>query len=159
HHEIRAASLGRACIEDLRDVWMVHQRQRLPLRFEARDHLLCVHPQLDDLERDAASYWLLLFSNVHSAEATFAKLFQQLVAVDHGAEAFGKRQHDSLRRFDCGSLHEGVHLKMLCQQIYNELPERYILAASSIQIGGSLLRRSLFKRLQKDFLCRAFGWL
>ena len=50
----RPSSVG-AGVEDLRDVRVVHQRQRLPLGLEARDHLTRVHAQLDELERDAAA--------------------------------------------------------------------------------------------------------
>ena len=54
HHEVGPAGVGRAGIENLGDVRMVHQRQRLPLGLEPGDHLLGVHAELDDLERDAA---------------------------------------------------------------------------------------------------------
>jgi len=43
HHEKRAARRRRARVEDLRDVRMVHHRERLPLGLEARDDLLRVH--------------------------------------------------------------------------------------------------------------------
>src|SRR5207247_8699377 len=55
--------VGRAGVEDLGDVGMIHQRQRLPLGFEAGDHLACVHPRLDDLQRDLA-----LRSEEHTSE-------------------------------------------------------------------------------------------
>ena len=53
HHEVRPARFGRAGIEHLGDVGMVHHRQRLALRLEPGDDLPGVHAQLDDLERDA----------------------------------------------------------------------------------------------------------
>ena len=37
HHEVRPAGVGRAGVEHLGDVRMVHQRQRLPLGLEAGD--------------------------------------------------------------------------------------------------------------------------
>src|SRR5262245_39191743 len=55
HHEVRAARLGRAGVEDLRDAGVVHQREGLPLRLEPRDHLARVHAGLDDLQRDRAA--------------------------------------------------------------------------------------------------------
>jgi hypothetical protein len=43
---------------------MVHQCQSLSFCLEAGDHLLGVHAQLYDLERDAALHRLSLFRNV-----------------------------------------------------------------------------------------------
>ena len=55
HHEVRPARVGRAGVEHLGDVRMIHHRQRLPLGLEARDHLLGVHAELDNFQRNAAS--------------------------------------------------------------------------------------------------------
>ena len=46
HHEIGPARLGRARIQHLGDVRMIHHRQRLPLRLEPRDHRLVSIPSL-----------------------------------------------------------------------------------------------------------------
>ncbi|MEZ5980552.1 MAG: hypothetical protein R3F34_20395 [Planctomycetota bacterium] len=48
---------------------MVHERERLPLRLEALDHLARVHPELDDLERDLALHRHLLRRAPHRAHA------------------------------------------------------------------------------------------
>jgi len=61
---------------------MIHHRQRLALRLEAGHHLLGVHPQLDDLQRDPAAHRFLLFRHPHHAKAALADLLQQLVAPD-----------------------------------------------------------------------------
>ena len=53
---------------------MIHHGQRLPLGLEARDHLLRVHAQLDDFERDAAPNRLFLFRHINHAAAPFADL-------------------------------------------------------------------------------------
>jgi hypothetical protein len=55
HDEIRSAFLRRSAVQDLRDIRMIHHRQRLPLGFEAGDHLVRVHAGLDDLQSDAAA--------------------------------------------------------------------------------------------------------
>ena len=91
HHEVRPARLGRAGIEHLGDVRMVHQRQRLPLGLEAGDHLLRVHAELDDLERDAAPDRLALLGHPDRAEAAFADLLEQLVAADPSAARRARR--------------------------------------------------------------------
>ena len=67
---------------------MVHQRQRLPLGFEAGDDLLGVHAQLDDLERDAAAHRFLLLGHVDDAAAAFADLLEQFVAANPVAGLF-----------------------------------------------------------------------
>ncbi len=55
HDKVRPPGLAGAGVDHPRDVGMVHHRQRLPLRFEACDHLPRVHSQLDQLERDGAA--------------------------------------------------------------------------------------------------------
>ena len=73
----------------LRDVRMIHHRQRLPLLLEARDHLLRVHPQLDDLQRHAPPHRLLLLRHPDHAEAALADLLEQLVRPDLLADSSG----------------------------------------------------------------------
>ena len=89
HHEVRTAGVGGAGVEDLRDVGMVHHRQRLALLLEAGDDLPGVHAQLDDLERDAARHRLALLGEEDEAEAALADLLEQRVAADHCAGPFG----------------------------------------------------------------------
>ena len=82
HDEVRPARIRRAGIEHFGDVRMIHHRQRLPLGFKARDDLLGVHAQLDDLERDAAADRFLLFGHVNDAAAAFADLFPKFVTCE-----------------------------------------------------------------------------
>ena len=91
HHEVGPAGVGGAGVEDLGDVGMVHQRQRLALLLEAGDDLHGVHPQLDDLERDAARHRLALLGEEDGAEAAVADRLDQRVAADDGARALGER--------------------------------------------------------------------
>ena len=88
HDEIRPARFGRAGIQNLGDVGMVHHGQRLPFGFEPGDDALGVHAQLDDLERDPPANRLLLFGHINHAAAAFADFLQQFVAADAGSEAF-----------------------------------------------------------------------
>jgi len=73
---IRWAAVGRSGVENLRDVRMIHQRERLPLRLEARDDLPAVHAQFDDFEGDAAFDRLALLGHPDFAETTFADFLQ-----------------------------------------------------------------------------------
>ncbi len=59
---------------------MIHLRHRLALRLEPGHHLLGVHPQLDHLQRDAASHRLRLLSDIIHTATAFAHSLQQLVA-------------------------------------------------------------------------------
>ena len=54
---------------------MIHHGQRLPLGLEAGDHLLGVHAQLDDLERDAAADGFGLLGDIDHAAPAFADPF------------------------------------------------------------------------------------
>src|SRR6266487_3869468 len=82
HDEIRPARFSRAGIEDFGDVWMVHQRQGLPLSFEAGDDLFGVHAQLDHLERDSAADGLGLLGHIDRPAAAFADLLKEFVATN-----------------------------------------------------------------------------
>ena len=65
---------------------MIHQRQGLPLRLKAGDHLLGVHPQLDDLQGHQPLEGTLLLGQVDDPEAAFPEHTQQLVASDATAD-------------------------------------------------------------------------
>ena len=52
------------------------------LGLEARDDLLGVHAQLNDLERHAAADRLFLFGHPDAAHAAFADLLKEFVATD-----------------------------------------------------------------------------
>ena len=51
HHEVRPPPRRRPRVVHAGHVRMVHERERLPLLLEPRDHLARVHPRLDDLDR------------------------------------------------------------------------------------------------------------
>src|SRR5262245_40862210 len=61
---------------------MIHQRQRLPLRFETRDQLARVHAGLDDLECDLAAHRLPLLSHPYDAESALPDFLEELVRTD-----------------------------------------------------------------------------
>jgi hypothetical protein len=81
HGEVRPALSRGARVENTRDVWVIHHRQRLPLALEARDHLAAVHPGLDDLERHVPAKWVRLLSVVDHAHAAFPDRLYQLVGT------------------------------------------------------------------------------
>jgi hypothetical protein len=74
HDEVRPAVLGRAGVEHLRNVGMVHEGERLPLRLEPGEDLPRVHPRLDDLERDPPPDRLGLLGHPDRPHAAFADL-------------------------------------------------------------------------------------
>ena len=59
---------------------VVHERQRLSLRLESRDHLAGVHACLDDLESDHATNRVGLLRLVNDAESALAQFLEDLVA-------------------------------------------------------------------------------
>jgi hypothetical protein len=82
HHEVRATGRRRASVEHLRDIWMIHDRQRLSLCFEPGDNLAAVHARFENLESDLPAHRLRLLGHEHDAEAALADLLQQLVWPD-----------------------------------------------------------------------------
>ena len=63
---------GRAGVEDLGDVRVVHHRQRLALVVEAGQHLGGIHPELHNLKSHAPANGLKLFGQVNGAHTPFA---------------------------------------------------------------------------------------
>src|SRR5262249_21194011 len=99
----------------------------------------------------APPHRLLLLGNINGAEAALSQLFQQLVAVDNRAGAFGQRHKGRGGSvLDCRPLHEAVLLKMLRQQLLDALPQEKVLSTSPVKIGGPLLRRGLVDDLEED---------
>jgi hypothetical protein len=49
HDEIRPARRGFPAIKNVRDVRMIHERQSLPFRLEARHYLTRIHARFEDL--------------------------------------------------------------------------------------------------------------
>ena len=88
HHEERPTHVGRARIQHLGDVGMIHHRQRLPFGFEPRDNLLGVHAQLDYLERHAPPHRFSLLRDIDHATPAFADPLKQLVAPERLAHGF-----------------------------------------------------------------------
>ena len=72
HHEVRAPFGGRAGVEDLGDVRVVHHRQRLALVVEAGEHLAGVHAELHNFESHAPANGLALLGQVNGAHTPFA---------------------------------------------------------------------------------------
>ncbi len=95
HHEIGAA-LGLPCIQDLGDVRMIHQGQRLPLLVEAGEHPLGVKAGANHLDGDAAVHGLDLVGDPDLAHAPFAELLAELEAA--GEDAFGQKRGPVGRR-------------------------------------------------------------
>ena len=82
HHEIRTPRLRRTRVENFGDVRVIHHRQRLAFRLEPGDHLLGIHPRLDDFQRHLATNGLALLRHVDGAHAPFADRLKKFVRAD-----------------------------------------------------------------------------
>jgi len=102
HDKIRPSTIRLPAIIHLGDIGMIHQSQRLPLRFETCHHLPRIHARFDDLECDLPPKRLLLLSDKHQPHAAFADLFHELVGADDGAGAFRNRVVDRFSQSRCG---------------------------------------------------------
>jgi hypothetical protein len=92
HHKIRPARFGGAGINDSRDIWVIHHRQRLALGFKTSYYLACIHARLNDFECDRALDRRGLFGHEYYAHAAFADLLQKLEGADEGAGPFTDRR-------------------------------------------------------------------
>ena len=72
HHEVRAPFRGRAGIEDLGDVRVIHHGERLTLVVEAGQHLGRIHAELHNFKSHPPVNGLKLFGQVNRAHAAFA---------------------------------------------------------------------------------------
>ena len=95
HHEVGAA-VGLAGVQDLGDVGVVHQGQRLPLLIEAGEHPLGVEAGANHLDGDAALHRRGLVGDPDLAHAPFAELLAELEAA--GEDAFGQERRPVLPR-------------------------------------------------------------
>ena len=86
HDEVRPPGGGAAGIEHLRDVRMIHARQRLPLGVEARDHFFRIHAELHDLQRDDPPDRVTLLGLVDGSEPAFAEFLEDGVRADRRAD-------------------------------------------------------------------------
>ena len=170
HDEIRPAGVGRAGVEYLGDIGVVHQRERLPLGLEPGDHVAGVHPGLDDLESDLAADRRLLLGHEDDAHASFADALEQLVRPDAIAGPFddraglqqGRRRSVRVGRVaPAGAISCPAATAMKLPASSNALSScstRWRSTALSPQacsrIRGPLDRVGLIQRLEKD---RAFG--
>jgi hypothetical protein len=131
---------------------MIHDRQRLPLRFEAGDDLVSVHPRLDHFEGHAAANRLGLLGHEHDAKAPFADLLQQLVRADLNAGAFGRlvgRRRCGVAIHDHWSgdpllIEQAIGLVVNSQQRLDVPPQFGIVTASLAQVAGADRRIGLF---------------
>ena len=95
HDEVGAAGAdaaglvaGGPAVEDLGDVGVVHQRQRLALGLEPGQDGLRVHARLDELEGHEPLDRLALLGHPDGAHAPLADCFEQLVAAGDGGPGF-----------------------------------------------------------------------
>ena len=85
HDEEGPPGLGRAGVEHLGDVRVVHQGQGLSLRLEPRQHRPRVHSLLDQLERHLPPHRLGLLGEVDAFPSAFADLLAELVPTGDDA--------------------------------------------------------------------------
>ena len=146
-------------IKHLGDVRMIHHRQRLALRLEARDDLLGVHAKLDDFERDTPPHRLALLGDIHHAATAFADFFHQLVAAERLAHGFVEPIIDDIAfdhrsfGFDlCGQ--QIVWLVVRGEQGVEARAQGFVRSAHDFEKGRAF-RRGLFKGQRKQG-CFAF---
>ena len=82
HGEVGEARLRRARVVHTGDVRMLHQREHLPLRREARDDFFRVGAGAKDLQRHFPMHRLVLLRQVHHPHAAFAEQPDDTIAAD-----------------------------------------------------------------------------
>ena len=156
HDEVGPAAVGRARVEHLGDVRVVHHRQRLPLGLEAGDHLPGVHARLDDLQRDGPLDRLGLLGHEHDAHAAFADLLQELVGADDRAGPLGDGVGDGAVDPFFTRLQKRSKSPRVVQQLFHFLAQLRIRTALRFHVSCSFPLRGNFEGIQEKALCLVF---
>src|SRR5664280_1478608 len=161
HHKVWPSRFSRACIQNFRNVWMIHQRQRLSFGFKPCDDAFGVHAELDDFERDAAANRLLLLGHINDPATTFANLLEQLVSANLVAGFLGERHVDrggSLEVETCRWCFEEIlRLLMRPKQRLHALTQDGVARAGLVQIDGAFQSTEFQRRVQDGHF--GMGWL
>jgi hypothetical protein len=112
---------------------MIHHRQRLPLGLEPRDHLLGVHPQLDNFERHG---------HIDHAAAAFAQLLEQFVSSNPASQwlpgrAFRHNHHSRRRRSFGQRVQETLGLEVAFEHPLQPRSGCWIVSARAIEKSGA----------------------
>ena len=137
HDEVGPAGGGLSAVEDAGNVGMLHQCQRLPLGFEAGDHLPRIHAGLDDLDGDAPPNRRLLLGQVDDAEAALAKRFQQPIRAKDRSRSFSDRRLGE--QADRRLFQKGTGSEVIVDQFFQFTAQSGIGAARLIEKGGPFL--------------------
>jgi hypothetical protein len=116
HYEVRAAAARLPRTENLGDIGMIHQRERLAFGLEAGNDLPRIHSRFEDFESHLAPDGLLLLGHEDDAEAALPDLFQQLVRSDHRAGAFADSGIDDRHRSGSRKFQEVTGFFVLFQE-------------------------------------------
>ncbi len=131
---------------------MVHDRQGLPLGFEAGDNRARIHARLEDLEGHLAADGLHLLGHEHDAEAPLADLLEEFVGADDGPRAFGDRVVNGHDRAFGGFLQKAAGLILSGQHFLDAPAKLGITGAGFVEISRALLRRPLLQGGEEDGL-------
>ena len=160
HHEVGAARLGCAGVQDPGNVGMVHHRQRLALGLNPGDHTAGVHAELDHLEGHPATNGLCLFGDIDHAATAFAEFLADLIVRDHIARFLGRRSGQHRRavwaRGRCG-LKEFSSVVVRPEQELKALTQLRILAARLVEAGWALFGWQRQHGIEDGLLAARFG--
>ena len=148
HDKKRPPRLRRASIENFGNVRMIHHRERLPLLFEAGDHLLGIHAHFDDLQSHAPTHGLFLLGHPHGAKSALTDLLEKFVVADPLAGLFG-RWREARGHGKRGSFQKRI-LAVIGEQLLHRAAQRGIVPAGTVEEGRPFCRRRFLERLPKE---------
>jgi hypothetical protein len=143
HHEVRVTEPGDAGVEDLGNVRVVHQRQRLTLGLESCEYLAGVHAGFDQLEGDGASDGRELLRRPDLAHAPGTDPFLKPVGA-YAVERPGSWSLGRARSAHDHRLQELAHASVVpLEEVLDEIAERGIVAALLREEGAALTGRQI----------------
>ncbi len=96
---------------------MIHHGEGLPLLRKARDDLLRIHAELDDLQRHAPPHWCQLVCHPNRAKATSTDLLQQFVSADQVAGMLPGHTGDPVRNTAGWAIAEIILRRLVIDQL------------------------------------------
>ena len=123
----------------------------MTLGLETPDHLLRVHPQLNDLQCHRAANRLFLLCHENGTEAAFTNLVDDLVATDlRPGSPIGGTKIPGFMQLFVRRVQEGTDSFMGLEQIGDLRAERVVVAAFGLEKNQAGRPRVLFERRAKQ---------
>src|SRR5262245_3461472 len=143
HDEVRLSGFADAGVENLGDVWMIHERQSLALLLEAGEHSSRIGAGANHLERHAALHRFSLVSDKDNAHSAFAQLLAKLKPPGEHLADFQTERLIGSSAVSGWLPQKTGRLLVSLKQCFDALPQLCITGAFAVQYRWAIRGRSV----------------